>query len=139
MSATADDPAARARRILGDPTVSVGITHTQERLVPRGIVPDPETGQDDVRVPDLRSYEDLRSRESERTGDPVHHPPHYTRHPAGVECIAIAEEFPFNVGSAIKYLWRAGLKPGADAVENLRKAAWYATREADRLAAKRAV
>lgn len=63
--------------------------------------------------------------------DPVNHPAHYTAHPSGVECITITEAFNFNVGNAIKYLWRAGLKGGA--VEDLRKAAWYIAREIDRL------
>jgi hypothetical protein len=64
--------------------------------------------------------------------DAVNHPAHYTQHPSGVECIAIAEHFPFNVGSAIKYLWRAGLK-SPDPLEDLRKAAWYIEREIKRL------
>lgn len=63
--------------------------------------------------------------------DPVNHPRHYTAHPSGVECVDVAEHYTFNVGNAIKYLWRAGLK--GNAVEDLRKAAWYATREANRL------
>jgi hypothetical protein len=42
--------------------------------------------------------------------DTVNHPPHYNDHPSGVECIAIVEHFTFNVGNAVKYLWRAGLK-----------------------------
>jgi hypothetical protein len=33
----------------------------------------------------------------------------------------------FNLGNAVKYIWRADLK--ADAVEDLRKAAWYLDRE----------
>ena len=49
--------------------------------------------------------------------DPINHPPHYTQHPSGVECITITEHYNFNVGNAIKYLWRAGLKDGADAAE----------------------
>lgn len=57
---------------------------------------------------------------------------HYNQYPSGVECVAIAEHFGFNVGNAIKYLWRAGLKSGS-AVEDLRKAAWYVNREIDRL------
>lgn len=68
------------------------------------------------------------------SNDPVNHPAHYTQHPSGVECIAVTEHFNFNIGNAIKYLWRAGLK--GNAVEDLRKAAWYATREADRLEGK---
>src|SRR5215471_16904282 len=65
--------------------------------------------------------------------DPVNHPQHYTSHPSGVECIQIAEHYNFNVGNAIKYLWRAGLKDGVDPVEDLKKAAWYVNREIERL------
>jgi len=65
-----------------------------------------------------------------RVSDSVEHPTHYTAHPSGVECITIAEAFGFNVGNAIKYLWRAGLK--GDAIEDLRKAAWYINREIER-------
>ena len=64
------------------------------------------------------------------THDPVNHPRHCTGHPSGIECIEIAEHLNFCVGNAIKYLWRAGLK--GDAVEDLRKAAWYVQREIDR-------
>jgi hypothetical protein len=63
--------------------------------------------------------------------DPVNHPAHYTSHPSGVEAIAICEGFNFNVGNAIKYLWRAGLK--SNAVEDLEKARWYVTRELQRI------
>lgn len=58
----------------------------------------------------------------------VYHPKHYTEHPSGVECIQIAEAFNFNLGNAIKYIWRAGLKT-ADPVQDLQKAAWYIQRE----------
>jgi hypothetical protein len=62
----------------------------------------------------------------------VNHHSHYNANPSGVECIDVIEHMSFNVGSAIKYLWRAGLK--GEAVEDLRKAAWYANREIARLA-----
>ncbi len=39
--------------------------------------------------------------------DAVDHPPHYTAHPSGVECIDVAEHMNFNRGNALKYLWRA--------------------------------
>ena len=65
--------------------------------------------------------------------DMIHHPPHYGAHPSGVECITITEHYNFNVGNAIKYLWRAGLKDGTDPVEDLRKAEWYVNREIERL------
>ena len=52
---------------------------------------------------------------SEQNGDndPVNHPRHYTSHPSGVECIDIIEHMTLNCGSAVKYLWRAGLKKDA--------------------------
>jgi hypothetical protein len=33
------------------------------------------------------------------TVDPVNHPPHYTAHPSGVECIQITEHMGFNLGT----------------------------------------
>ena len=59
--------------------------------------------------------------------DAVEHPSHYTGHPSGVECITITEHMGFNLGNALKYIWRCDLK--ADAIEDLRKAAWYIERE----------
>lgn len=57
----------------------------------------------------------------------VDHPRHYTSHPSGVECITIVEHMGFNVGNAIKYLWRADEKGAA--LVDLQKAAWYVNRE----------
>lgn len=64
------------------------------------------------------------------TTDPVNHPPHYTNHPSGVECIQITEHMGFCLGNAVKYIWRADLKN--DAVEDLKKARWYIEREVKR-------
>ena len=61
--------------------------------------------------------------------DPVN-PPHYKAHPSGVECIAIVEHMGFNLGNAVKYIWRADEK--GNAIEDLRKAAWYVVREIQR-------
>jgi hypothetical protein len=65
-----------------------------------------------------------------KTGTIVNHPDHYNVHPAGVECVDIVEHMTFNVGNAIKYLWRADHKKG---LEDLRKAAWYVNREIERI------
>lgn len=62
--------------------------------------------------------------------DPVDHPAHYTSHPSGIECIEITEHMGFTLGNALKYIWRADLK--GDAIEDLRKAAWYVQREIDK-------
>lgn len=60
----------------------------------------------------------------------VDHPSHYNSHPSGVECIQIVEWMSFNVGNAIKYLWRADEK--GNPLEDLEKAAWYINREIER-------
>lgn len=63
--------------------------------------------------------------------DMVNHPPHYTSHPSGIECITITRHYCFSVGNAIKYLWRAGLKKDISLkdkqkeIEDLEKAIWY--------------
>lgn len=57
----------------------------------------------------------------------VNHPSHYTAHPSGVECVELAEHLCFNLGNALKYVWRAG-KKGAKQVD-LEKALWYVDRE----------
>jgi Protein of unknwon function (DUF3310) len=62
--------------------------------------------------------------------DPVNRPAHYTAHPSGVECIQITEHMGFNLGNAVKYIWRADLKGDGD--EDLAKAAWYIQREIER-------
>lgn len=71
-----------------------------------------------------------RRKGSSVTPDPVEHPAHYTSHPSGVECIQITEHMGFNLGNAIKYIWRADEK--GNALEDLRKAAWYVNREIQR-------
>ena len=59
--------------------------------------------------------------------DMVNHPPHYTSHPSGVECIDIVEHMGFNLGAAIKYIWRADEM--GNALQDLEKARWYIDRE----------
>ena len=56
------------------------------------------------------------------TNDAVNHPKHYTEHPSGIECIQITRHMNFNLGNAMKYIWRADLKNG---LEDLKKAIWY--------------
>ena len=62
--------------------------------------------------------------------DPVKNPPHYTSHPSGVECITITEHMCFNLGNAMKYIWRSDLK--WDRTEDIKKAIWYLQRELKR-------
>lgn len=61
----------------------------------------------------------------------VNHPKHYNQHPNGIECIDVIRHYTCDIANALKYLWRAGLKPElgkADAdkeIEDLKKALWY--------------
>lgn len=64
---------------------------------------------------------------SDWANDSIHKPKHYTEHPSGIECIQVTEHMGFNLGNAIKYIWRCDLK--LDAIEDLKKAKWYIDRE----------
>lgn len=87
-----------------------------ERLVPRSL-PQSETSSNGV----------------SKIVDMVNHPPHYTSHPSGVECIQIVEHMSFNLGNAVKYISRAGKKDAARLAEDLKKARWYLDREISNL------
>lgn len=67
---------------------------------------------------------------SEKAVDLVNHPPHYKS--GGLECIDVIEAFGlgFHLGNAVKYILRAGKK--GDRTEDLKKAAWYLSREMER-------
>ena len=58
--------------------------------------------------------------------DNVNNPKHYTSHKSGIECIQITEHMNFNLGNAMKYVWR---NEGKNGIEDLKKAAWYINRE----------
>lgn len=65
--------------------------------------------------------------------DLVNHPPHYLGRDiyikcdcdaiTHVECIDITRHFDFNLGNAIKYIWRSDFK--GKPREDLEKAIWY--------------
>lgn len=65
-------------------------------------------------------------------GDPnVDHPEHYNSHPSGIECIDVVQHMNFNLGNAIKYIWRASDK--GNAIQDLEKARWYLDKEIERV------
>jgi hypothetical protein len=72
----------------------------------------------------------LREFDPKAVLDPVNHPAHYNNSPAKcdycgrrIECIDVTRHYAFNIGNAIKYLWRCDLK--GNSIEDLKKAAWY--------------
>lgn len=79
---------------------------------------------------------------SKNKNDQVNHPKHYISDPSGIECIDITRHRNFNIGNAIKYLWRAGLKEDKDRklidkqIEDLNKAVWYLVDEIHRLGSR---
>lgn len=85
----------------------------------------------DTKVSDAEA---LRSEAPALPEDPIN-PSHYRRHPSGVECIEIVRHLNFNVGNAIKYIWRYQDK--GDPIENLKKAQWYLDDEIRRLQGQR--
>ena len=63
----------------------------------------------------------------------VNHPKHYNAHPSGIECITIARWFNFNLGNVIKYIWRTGLKPDEEYLDDLKKARFYLNDEIEKI------
>jgi len=62
--------------------------------------------------------------------DPINHPVHYTnaqascpKCKAAVECIDVTRHLNFNLGNAIKYIWRCDSKGNPE--KDLQKAIWY--------------
>ena len=78
------------------------------------------------------TLQEVRSARREGDGKEwVNHPDHYNNNPSGVEAIEVIEHMSFNLGNAVKYIWRAGDK--GKFLEDLRKAAWYLNREIERV------
>lgn len=67
--------------------------------------------------------------------DVVDHPAHYGGADNPYEAIKVIEawQLGFCLGNVVKYISRAGRKPGVETIEDLRKAAWYLNREVERL------
>jgi hypothetical protein len=63
--------------------------------------------------------------------NPVEHPDHYNQL-ENIECIDVVENFNFNLGNVIKYVWRAGFKTN-NPLEDLKKAEFYIKREIERV------
>jgi hypothetical protein len=53
------------------------------------------------------------------------------------EAVHIAQALSYNLGTVFTYIWRAGRKPEADALDDLRKAAAHLQFEIERLQAER--
>ena len=67
--------------------------------------------------------------------DAVDHPPHYGGADNPYEAIKVIEAWRlgFHLGNAVKYICRAGRKPDATLIDDLKKSRWYLDREIERL------
>lgn len=72
--------------------------------------------------------EDIKSKTESSSVD---HPAHYNKHPSGIEAIQVCEHMSFNLGNAMKYIWRADHK--GNAKQDLEKAIWYIKKEIERV------
>lgn len=86
-----------------------------------------------VSLSEIEKVEEAKPTDSIQVDNVVNHPPHYTGFSNGAEVIDITENLPFNRGSAIKYLARAGKKNPDRELEDLKKALWFVAREIERL------
>ena len=81
--------------------------------------------------------DEIVASQSVSTAPPVDNinPAHYRSHPSGIECIDVTRWMNFNLGNAVKYIWRCTLKHGtlAGQLEDLKKAVWYLSDEIERL------
>lgn len=81
----------------------------------------------------LKEAKDSPSLSAVKDGEDIFNSPnHYTWHPSGVEVITIVQEFTYNIGVAMAYLWRCGHKTGVDMPTDLKKAIKHLIFEAKR-------
>ena len=81
--------------------------------------------------PFIESLKKYEKKNALKSSNPVVHPDHYNAHPSGVECIDVAQWFGFNLGNAIKYIWRCEHK--GKKKEDINKAIEYLKLELKRM------
>lgn len=102
-----------------------GLVKTIEKVQPDEVIT-----TDKVHIGKTCFDEFWKSVPNQDDADRVNHPSYY-KDPSGVECITVARHRDFNIGNALKYLWRAGLKTEEGitnkekAIEDLKKAIFY--------------
>jgi len=75
----------------------------------------------------------MRSFNGSEQEDMVNSPPHYRKHPKGIECIDVIEDFNSpNLANVVKYAWRVDSGGKWNDIEDLDKIIWYAQREKQR-------
>lgn len=80
-------------------------------------------------------------KEDKKQYEYVDHPSHYGGEDNPYECIKVIEAWGldknFDLGTAIRYICRAGEKPDNPVLQDLKKARWYLDREIQKLEEKK--
>jgi len=98
------------------------ITHGDERCTKNMSCFEEETEKDNIKYDNKEEH--------------INHPSHYTKDgiSENIEIIeALGYGHGFNIGNALKYLYRAGMKDKDKYVEDLKKARWYLDRAINNL------
>ena len=78
-----------------------------------------------------------KKEEQEKPYEYVDHPSHYGGEDNPYECIKVIEAWGldknFDLGTAVRYICRAGEKPDNPTLQDLKKARWYLDREIQKL------
>lgn len=75
----------------------------------------------------------MTTTQSEDPDEKVNHPRYYNQHPSQIECIELIEHLPGNLHSAVKYIWRCGLKKSETPLRDMLSAKWYTEQERARV------
>lgn len=95
-----------------------------------------KTGEGPIDIPDAEEQTELENRLDAVLTSEINHPSYYNR--GKIEVIDTIEDWQlgFHLGSAIKYIARAGYKDPNAIITDLRKAVWYINRKIDQLEGK---
>lgn len=75
----------------------------------------------------------MATTQSADPNEKVDHPRHYNQHSSGIETIELIEHLTGNLHSAVKYIWRCGLKKSETPLRDMKSAKWYTERERARV------
>ena len=115
-----------------------GYIQLQEITLPNGVTYDTATMGDTGKIINIETYGDGGSHSDDKSEGRVSHPGHYTWVP-GIECNKLTQHFNFNLGNALKYIYRCGhkseggLSDKEKKVEDLMKAKQYIEFEINRV------
>lgn len=90
-----------------------------------------------VDVDEDGTIKNITNKEKTQSYEYVNHPSHYGGEDNPYECIKVIEAWGldknFDLGTAVRYICRAGEKPDNPTLQDLKKARWYLDREIQKM------